>query len=463
MVKYKKLSDDDLSIDLNIYNSFDNNSVNQSLNREWLRDLQGANAYKVYQEMLQTNITVATARLVYQSLGNSTNCVVRPASDDPEALNWAEFIEQDLKNLDPNGRIRSFKKCVEEWIDHIFYGMHLSEITYHKDEKGYYHISSFIPIDPAGLTEWEYDPQGLYYVSVVQKGADGNNKIPLNKCLYLVYNSLYRAPNGISILKPLFLTWKMLRRIVEYEAAGIGRDLGGIPVFRVPAAILSSTASSAARSTLEQIKIIGEQIRANERAYVLFPGRKNSDGNDSGYDLELLSSAGAKQHNLNAVFSRYDSLLAQGLMIGFIKFGHQTATGSYSLAATNTDLLGFFMANLLDNIYDALQHQVVNRLMMHNKVPKEYWPLITHTDIEQSQLGSLGDFLQKMVASGIISADDNLEKHVREFANLPLTILNARDKTNGKYEQGVNEEDGRTEPKDVELFPGMQPASSIEE
>src|SRR5437016_1603691 len=63
-------------------------------------------------------------------------------------------------------------------------------------------------------------------------------EIPIEKSLLFRTTSARGNPEGRSALRGAFTSWYYLKRIREYEAIGIERDLAGMPTFGVPLEVL---------------------------------------------------------------------------------------------------------------------------------------------------------------------------------------------------------------------------------
>lgn len=130
------------------------------------------------------------------------------------------------------------------------------------------------------------------------------------------------------------------------------------------------------------------------------------------------------------------------VMADFILLGHQ-GTGSYALSSDKSQLFKEAIKTYLDIICEVFNRQAIPRLIeangQHFQGITDY-PKLVHGDVEHIDLGVLGDFLQKMSASGILMPDEDMEDYVREAAQLPERTASRRTSANTRAASGRGRE-----------------------
>ena len=108
-------------------------------------------------------------------------------------------------------------------------------------------------------------------------------------------------------------------------------------------------------------------------------------------------------------------------MADFLTLGHEKV-GSYSLGEGKVTLFQLALGTVLQNITDVLNTYAVPRLFKLNSFPGiTDYPKITHDEIEKVNLDELGNFIQKITASGALDTTDDkaLENYLRQAGGLP--------------------------------------------
>jgi phage gp29-like protein len=148
------------------------------------------------------------------------------------------------------------------------------------------------------------------------------------------------------------------------------------------------------------------------------------DGNPSGYKLSLLSSGGRRPIDVNEIIKRYESRIAMSVLGEFVLLG-MDSVGSFALSSNKTALFSQALGTYLSGIADVFNTFAIPRLLrMNGYTDAEYYPEMTYSDIETPDINELAGALSGLTAAGILTPDDELEKWVREYANLPVPEVN---------------------------------------
>ena len=98
------------------------------------------------------------------------------------------------------------------------------------------------------ITGWKFSEDGRELLSVEQsvanlsssvklalsKGIGSTVEIPKSKFLLFTCDSTNENPEGRSILKGAYTSYKKLQLLQDQMMIGVARDLGGVPVFGIP-------------------------------------------------------------------------------------------------------------------------------------------------------------------------------------------------------------------------------------
>ena len=271
----------------------------------------------------------------------------------------------------------------------------------------------------------------------------GTYIIPIEKSLLFRTSSQKNNPEGRSILRNAYRPWYFKRRIEEIEAIGIERDLAGLPVAYLPPEYLSSTASPEQVSVLNAIKEIVTSIKRNEQEGIVMPAMYDDAGHKM-FDLQLLSSGGARQFDTDKVIQRYDQRMSMSILADFILLGSDRV-GSYALGTSKMDLWSMSVDSIAKNIAEVINQYAIPRLMKLNGMDVSRAPYLTYGEVSHVDLTEMSDFVTKLAQAGVLMPDPKLEDYLRELAGLPPAEHDGQ-----SFGMPPMPEQGATEPGEME-------------
>ncbi|MGG1598484.1 phage portal protein family protein [Paenibacillus naphthalenovorans] len=390
------------------------------IHEEFLPELSGMNAIRVYREMRENDPVVGAIMFAIEMLMRQVSWRVDPVSQNNADLEAAEFLESCLEDMS-----QTWGDTISEILSFLVYGWSFHETVYkrrlgesrdptknskHKDGRiGWRKL----PIRAQEtLMEWEFDESGGVQAMRQQPPPDFISRtIPMDKALLFRTRTEKGNPEGRSILRNAYRPWYFKRRIEEIEGIGIERDLAGLPVLTPP----------------QDLNIWDDQdpdmvlLRREAEEMVQGVRRDQMEGvvKPNGWEFSLLSTGGRRQIDVGAVIERYDRRIAMTVLADFILLGHEKV-GSFALASSKTDLFGVALGAWLDSIAAVFNRYAIPRLFALNPgLPQEYLPQLKHGDIESPDLKELGAFIKDMTGVGVIIPDPELESYVRQVAHLP--------------------------------------------
>ena len=269
------------------------------------------------------------------------------------------------------------------------------------------------------LWQWQFDESGGVKAMIQRDPTTGRlNVIPIEKSLLFRTTSARGNPEGRSILRNSFKSWYYKRRIEEFEAVGVERDLAGLPVGYVPAEWMSATATPAERASLNAMERIVRGVKRNETEGVILPMMFDENGKQL-VDFKLLNSGGARQFNTDQIITRYNQQIAMTCLADFIMLGHESV-GSFALGASKVDLFMAAVESWIRLIAEVFNSHAIPRLMALNGFDTARCPNLTYGQVNAIDLNELGGFLANLSTAQLLTPDNNLEDYLRELAGLPL-------------------------------------------
>lgn len=388
--------------------------------REFLPDLRGDRAPRLYREMADNDPVIGALLFAIEMLLRQVRWHIEPG----KSADISEFVDSCLSDMET-----SWDETLSSILSMLIYGWSLHEIVYWKrdgrDEEG----TSAYDDGKIGWRKlayrvqesrlrWEFDERGNM-LGMVQSAPPTYTPvtIPAQKFVLFRTTTAY-GPEGRSILRNAFIPWYYKKHIESVEAIGAERDLAGLPVGYIPVAYLSNTATAEQRAAADEFKRIIRSVKRNEQEGLLWPLAYDTDGNQM-FRIELLNSGGARQFNTDQIISRHDQRIAMVVLADFILLGHEKI-GSFALGASKVDLFTSAIESWARAIAAEINRQAIPRLLRLNGMPTREAPRLAFDRVQQVNLAELADYLSKLAGAGApIFPDESLESYLRDVAGLP--------------------------------------------
>jgi len=399
------------------------------VSEEYLTELKGTKAIKVYKEMSSNDSIVGASLLAIDLLVRQVKIAVQSANDDQESVEKSNFLRENWGDM-------SFtpKDFMAEVMSMSPYGWAFFETVY-KKRQGYKEDGSsskytdgkigwrkFALRPQDTLYEWVFDTDGGVKA---MKQQDPNTfkiyEIPIQKALLFRTSTYKNNPEGASLLRHAYRSWYFKKHLENIEAIGAERDLVGIPMAKVPASIMASDASPQEKAMLEAVENVLRNLRQDETAFICLPSDTDSQGKPK-FEFQLISSSGTKTFDTDKIIMRKSREIAMTVLADFILLGHEQV-GSLALSANKTDLFFNAIQTWVDAIVSVLNQYAVPRLFKLNGLSLENLPKFVSGEIKSVNLDVLGRYLQSLTLSGVqLFPNEILEKYLKQIADLPLDV-----------------------------------------
>ncbi len=400
------------------------------LDQEFLRQLKGEKRHRILDEMRFNDPVIVSILLLVDVAVRQVEWRVDPGSNeiDPDQDERVELIDSAMHDMS-----HSWKAHVSEALSMVPHGWAYHEIVYKRrvgrtDTPGT--SSKFsdgrigwrkLPLRmQQSLDRWGFDEEGGIKGMFQRPSPEFEERfVPIEKALLYRTRHEGNNPEGHSLIRGAFRPWLFKKRIEEYEAIGIERDLTGLPVGRAPARAMRSDAGTDDKAAYNEFKTIIQNVRNDEQSGLILPSTIDEDGNFE-WDFELKGSPGTKQIDTDKVIQRYDKRIASSMLSDMTLLG-QDRVGSFALASSKTSLFVMFIATLLDAIKTTFNRHAIPRLLELNGMDLEAHPVIGHGDIETLDMEELSKALANLAQAGIV-LDLETENFIREKIGLPPRV-----------------------------------------
>lgn len=412
---------------------------------EFLKELRGTKGIQIYKEMSENDDIIGAILFSMETLIRQAEWDVQVAGSTPADEEARDFILSCMDDMSD-----TWSDTISEILSFLTYGWSAHEIVYKRrcgKRRDPRLNSKFtdgligwqkLPIRAQDtLYEWLYDDNDNIIGITQNPPPDyGLIDIPIEKLLLFRTRSRKGNPEGRSILRNAYRDWYFKRRIQEIEGIGIERDLAGLPVLYAPEQMDIWNVDDPDMATAKKnAEAIVQNIRRDSLEGIVLP---------NGWELKLLSTGGQRQFNTNEIVERYDSRIAMTVLADFILLGHQQV-GSFALSSDKTKMFAMAIGCYLDMICEVFNNKAIPALIDING---DYfsgitdYPQLIHGDVEDPNLEKLGDFIHKMISSGALIPDAEMEDWVRKQAGMPERVHDEWDAEDTSASDGGTDENG---------------------
>jgi len=397
-----------------------------------IRDLRTRSAaMKAFREMRDHSSAVGSGLFAIESILRGVKWTVEPGDKTDGEQRRAETIAGMMDDMET-----SWEDVVAEILQFLVFGFNVTEVVRKvrrgPDERDHRYRSRYtdglvgwrrwISVDPETITDWLWaNGNDGPLAGFVQSAPPyyRERQIPLSKCLHFKTREANGNPEGRSLLVNAYLPWVFCKRIMEFEAIGVERDLAGIPYAGVPPELLDPNATDEDKATLEAIKNIVTGVRQNSQSGIIFPLAYDPDGDGHPmYEFKLLTSGGMKQFQTGDIVERYEARQLMALLADFILLGH-SSSGNRALSEEKTGLILRALVAILKNIAGVINRHEIPKLYRLNGWDAKSPCRLVPASPASADLKNLGVFARNLAVAGLLTPDPDLEAALREIADLP--------------------------------------------
>jgi len=383
---------------------------------EWHRELQGTQADRKFREILDNHGLTSAASRIITTLCQQVRWQISPADKErPAALAAAEMVNREWSAMRPG-----WNQVLAEMLSAIFVGWSWHEIVYRREGRQLRWDGMFFCRQDSRL-DWMWDDNGRRVVAMEQLTRAGQHAIiPAAKALHFAPDPTTGSPEGRAVLRAVYLDYRDQQQTRESTLIALQKDATGMVLVRVPIDTFTAAAAgnTDAAAVLTTVKADAAALQRGEREGLIVPSAKDAQGNETGWDVELLRGGGERQIDHVDLIRMFEGRIATTLLMQFLLLG-QGQTGSFALSADQTDILGVVLSGVCDGIAATFTEQAISPLCALNGIDAVDVPTLTHGPIDGPDLTALATLLREAIAAGALTPDPELEAHIRDVADLP--------------------------------------------
>lgn len=391
---------------------------------ELKRELNWPNSVNTFREMSYHSAINAPLTLFENIISKATWVYKPPENPTEEEKNQARIINQMMSDME-----QPWSEFIRDVLSSNVFGFSIHEKVYRKRFKA----NGSLYDD--GVIGWKKLPIRVQEsISKFIFSEDGNDVIGVQQNLSAIndiYNRFSRKSNLINIprskfllfrtgkhrgdpfgkspLRDAYLAWRFLTQLEELEALGVAKDLNGIPVLSLPPQVLSAEGDQEQRLYFENAI---RNLQVGEQMGIILPSLYDEQGKPL-YKIELLSTDGKKNFDLNKIKEYYRGLIFISLFADILLQG-VTTTGSFALGSIKNSLSGAYAERLISNIAEVIQNDLIRQTYEINSWSTERMGKLDFDGLDNTDVESLSKYLQRVASVGLLEKDRAVLNAVRQ-------------------------------------------------
>lgn len=360
--------------------------------------------------------------------------VVAPVGATPEQLDRAKFIKSCMDDMED-----SWKATTSNWLDYLDYGSHVSEKVFRrrlvkngsKFDDGKIGLRKIAPRSRASLQRWEFSDDGRELLGVEQTlrymdksylytdqlDERGLISIPREKFLLFVCDGTLGNPEGNSILKSVYLSYKQLVLLQDQELLSIAKNIQGVLCITAPPRYFDPNASAADKSVLAGFTSIIKNYSDGTQRGLLVPAQVDTESKVPMFTYTLLESKGVQQ-DVSGTIKRLQGDILTALSCDILKMGMDTA-GSFSTQDGDSNILSLAVEHRLQEIADVLNSDLIPQLFRLNGWSDTDLPKFVTKASSSVSLDEHSKWVQRVFSVGGVEVDRGVLNAIRAVGNLP--------------------------------------------
>jgi hypothetical protein len=304
-------------------------------------------------------------------------------------FSWNKFLRQAL-TLEDFG-MSAFEKVFQ----YIPNGQYAGKIGWKK----------FAQRLPQTIFKWTMNDGTTPGITQVTPTA-GMREIPQWKLMLIVNEQEGSNFEGVSFLRACYQNWYYKDLYYKIDAIATERQGMGYPVITSP--------PQATDADKRKAQELARNIRANEQAYLDLP---------TGFKLEFMDTKGKDVKNITDMLHHHDRQIVKSMLAQFLELGAASSQGSFALSADQSELFlqGLhYVAKLIQEEINVAIRELID--LNYAGVDEEDYPTLQYGSLGNVDFEKLATALFRLSQGGLIKADPELERYVRNVMDLPEAV-----------------------------------------
>lgn len=396
-------------------------------------DFRFPKSISTFQYMAQHPVIAASNNLIDILIGK-----VKWKFDVPDDATIKQKEANRMLNFFMNNMDHSWKSFINEVLSYKIYGFHVAEKVWKevsssesKKFAGKMGWKKLTTRSQSTIQGWKFDENVRELESIKQSIEQLTNiyniktddtgliDLPIDKVILFSYKKTRGNPEGYSPLKDCYQSWTYLKTIESYQATGVAKDMGGVPVMGIDATWLAKAQEDPTGTegvALETIQENLENLHAGESTYFIKPIAYTDTGKELfSFELKGIEGTAGKTYDTSKIIRTKQLEILMVFLTDILVLGNENH-GSFSLAESKQNLTSFGIENHLQFIVDVIQEQLVDQTLKINgfDLPKEQYPVLTYSDLDNESIDELGKLVQRLASTNMIPRTTEVINEVLE-------------------------------------------------
>ena len=369
------------------------------IREDTIKQLQGVNKIKVYEEMVNYDPQVGAFNNMYQSMASSVQwriepCTLKSDADEKtkkKAQDQADFISSVLfEDLD-----HPFQDSVKNGLTAPQYGFALQEPVYKirdgknsKFDDGLIGLSKLAPRYQGSIYRWLPDEYGSSNIVTVQQRHPVTFQyinIPYDKLLHFTHRSLNNNPQGTSIYSNCACPYLNKKYATDLELIRLERGFDGLLTITGPAPVFDEKTKNPSYLALQQwIKDTIQNVRNGTNVGIACPNFLK---------IEILNPGQGNMPDADKIIERETRNIATALLADFFLV-QQKSGNSAGFTSSKIKIFTKLITEMLDEYTRVMNGKLITGLIKRNMMDVNLCPKLTHTEIADLDLTNMMLFFQ---------------------------------------------------------------------
>jgi hypothetical protein len=366
---------------------------------EYNPDLIGREGIKKYDQMRRGDASCKAALNAIKLPIIASDWHIDVPEGDPEALGneKKEFIEQQLfSNMKFETKLREALTCVD-------FGFSIFEKTFKLGEKGRVEIDKWGFRKQYSIYRWQMGDGQPGIQQYLLSG--GFRDIPEYKVTLFSPEKEGDNYAGMSVLRAAYRDWYYKDLLTKINAMSHERHGIGIPLITME--------GNASPEEMKNLEEAARNMRAGQQAFIRLTDNIR---------FEILDMKSQTREQILPSIEFHNKQIYQSILAQFLQLSQSASGGGSGSRALSEDMSKLFMRSLeylADYIASVFNEDLIKDLIELNWGKGAACPKLAHEKIGDDNLQLMGDFVQSLAQSRLITPTVETEQAVRAMAGLP--------------------------------------------
>lgn len=419
--------------------------------------------FKTVTEM-RNDPTIAAALNVYRMMINRVEWKVQPPQDATDVdKQRAAFVQSCMDDME-----NTWDQFIAEVVTYIEYGFSVQEKVFRRrlTRNGSKHNDGLVGLRKLAtrsqdtIRHWYFSDDGRDLVGIGQSLINLENGsryinsmsakdgiIPIDRSKFLLFSvdSVKGNPEGKSLLKNVYLSYKQLSMLKDQLLLGVAKDMAAVPIVYLPPDLMDANAPPEKKAAYQAYQTLVDNVAAGTQRGVILP--MMYDEGKQMFEFKLLEGKSNSKFDIPALIKQLQNDILIALNCDVITMGPDVE-GSFSIKNSKTNLCAMAIEHRLNEIRDVLNNDLIPQLFALNGWDQERLPTFEYGDIVDLDTEAFSKLVQRVASVGLVEVDRPVINKIRSAMGVPELAADApvdkENLTGAQSKAGAGMEPGTT-------------------